>query len=71
MNKFVLKNTIKIYIYHILINIFYKNKKPKLSFRDCVIVLNNFVFGYGRNTYTCAASPAGTVRPSVDSPSPV
>jgi hypothetical protein len=39
MNRFILKNTfIKIYIYHFLINIFIKNKKSKLCFRDRVII---------------------------------
>jgi len=48
MNGFILKNTfIKIYIRHFLINIFIKNKESKLSFRDHVVVLNDFLYGYG------------------------
>ena len=46
MNRFALKNTfIKIYIYHFLTNIFNKNKKSKLDFKDHV--LNNFLYRYG------------------------
>jgi len=33
MNRFVLKNTfVKIYTYHFLIDIFYRNKESKLGF---------------------------------------
>jgi len=43
MNKFILKKTfIKVYIYHFLINIFYKNKKSKLCFANHVTVQNDF-----------------------------
>ena len=43
MNRFVLKNYfIKVYIYHFFLNIFYKNKRSKLCFGDCVTVLNDF-----------------------------
>ncbi len=45
MNRFVLKNNfIKVYIYHFLINIFYRNKKSKLCFGDRVAVLNDFLY---------------------------
>ena len=47
MNRFVLKNTfVKVYIYHLLIKNFIKNKKLKLGFEDRVVVLNNFFYGY-------------------------
>jgi len=52
MDKFVLKNTfIKIYIYHFLINIFIKNKESKLNFGNHVIVLDDFLYGYGGSMY--------------------
>jgi len=51
MNRFVLRNIfIKIYIYHFLINIFYK-KESKLGFRDQVVMLNDFIYGYGETIY--------------------
>ena len=57
MNRFVLKNTlIKIYLYHFLINIFFKkNKKLKLDFGDRDIVQNNLFYGYEWSTYYIAA----------------
>jgi len=43
MNRFALKYTfIKVYIYHFLINFFYKNKESKLCFDDHAVVLNDF-----------------------------
>jgi hypothetical protein len=42
MNRFILKNTFEVYIYHFFINIFYKNKRSKLRFKDCVAILNDF-----------------------------
>jgi hypothetical protein len=51
MNRFVLKNTfIKVYIYHFLINIFYRNKKSKLCFRERVAVQNDFLYENGEST---------------------
>jgi hypothetical protein len=48
MNRFVLKNTsIKIYIYHFLINIFIKTLQVKVWLGDHVVVLNYFFYGYG------------------------
>ena len=49
MNRFVLRNTfIKIYIYISLFNkYFYKNKRSKLCFEDCVAVLNVIYLLYG------------------------
>jgi len=47
MNRCVLKNNfLKVYIYHFLINIFIKNKKSKLDFGDCGVVLNDFFYKY-------------------------
>jgi len=47
MNIFVLKNIfIKVYI-SLYDNFFYKNKESKLDFGDRVLVLNDFLYGYG------------------------
>jgi len=51
MNRFVLKNTfIKVYMYHFFDKYFYKNKESKLGFGDRVVVLNDFLYGYGGST---------------------
>ena len=48
MNTFVLNFFIKIYLYHILLNIFfYKNNKLKLDFGDRAIVQNDLFYGNG------------------------
>jgi len=47
MNRFVLRNTfIKIYI-SLFNKYFYKNKRSKLCFEDCVAVLNVIYLLYG------------------------
>jgi hypothetical protein len=46
--SFVLQNAfIKVYICPFLINIFIKNMKSKLCFRDLIVVLNDFLYEYG------------------------
>jgi hypothetical protein len=50
MNMFVLQNTfIKVYV-SIFNKYFYKNKKSKLCFGDCVTVLNDLLYGSGGST---------------------
>jgi len=52
MNRFMLKNTfIKIYIYHILIKYFYKNKESKLDLGHCVVILSDFFYGVCNKNY--------------------
>jgi len=53
MNRFVLKNTfIKVYIHIPLFDkYFYKNKESKLDFGNRVVVLNDFLYGYGGSIY--------------------
>ena len=49
MNRFVLENTfIKIYLYHILINIFIKTRSQS---RDRAIVQNKLFYGYRESIY--------------------
>jgi len=50
--RFVLKSAfIKIYIYRFPINIFYRNKKSKLCFRDRVAVQNDLNYQYGESIF--------------------
>jgi len=52
MNRFILKNTFIKNIHIVIFNkYFYKNKKLKLSFKDRVVVLNDFLYKYRNSTY--------------------
>ena len=46
MNIFIMKNTfVKIYTYHLLIDIFYRNKESKLGFKTVSLSLMTFFIG--------------------------